>query len=189
MSKIKQLLEIDEQITLWFNHTFYSDYIKWFMIFLSEEKIWFFLSVIYIAYIIIKKDKYKYPIIGLAILSVTIIDLLSFRILKPYFERLRPCYQHENVINLISDSCGSDFGFPSNHAGNTMGIAWIIAYFLPLKYRIIPIFFSVLVGISRVYLGVHFFGDILFGFFVGALVSSLLLMFFKLYRDKKSKVT
>jgi undecaprenyl-diphosphatase len=102
-----------------------------------------------------------------AVLALSLSDLLTFRILKPFFERERPCYALEGV-NLWEESCGSEFGMPSNHAANTMAVCFLLCSVLrQRRYLLIPL----LVGFSRVILGVHYPGDVLAGFFVGLLVA------------------
>ena len=91
--------------------------------------------------------------------------------MKPYFQRLRPCLDGNiNILIEVVKGCGGKYGFASSHAANSMGLA--IFYLMILKrkkmlgYCILT--WALLVGYSRVYLGVHYPGDILVGFLVGS---------------------
>ncbi|MFK7871728.1 MAG: phosphatase PAP2 family protein [Oligoflexales bacterium] len=110
--------------------------------------------------------------------------------LKPYFARLRPCYQMDHLV-LFHDKCGGFWGLPSNHAANGMSIA---TYFLVRGYPKIGFFgfFSAFwVGYSRVYSGVHFPGDVLLGFACGGGIGFLIGILFEkvqsYFRDRFCK--
>ena len=94
--------------------------------------------------------------------------------MKPYFERLRPCNDPliSEFINIVS-GCGRKFSFASSHASTTFSLATII-YLLSDKKIKYLFLWSIMIGYSRVYLGVHFFMDIIFGFIVGFLTSIII---------------
>ena len=102
---------------------------------------------------------------------VGLSDLLGYQVLKPFFARQRPCHSLE-MVELLK-GCGGRFGFPSNHAMNSA----TFAYFLTLHYRspwlLFLVGFAGLVALSRVYLGVHYPMDILFGHSLGFLIALL----------------
>ena len=94
--------------------------------------------------------------------------------MKPFFERLRPCHDFElkEIINIVS-GCGGKYSFASSHASTTFSLATII-YLITKKEINFLFFWSIAIGYSRIYLGVHFFFDIIIGFFVGFLTSYIL---------------
>ncbi|MFK7824712.1 MAG: phosphatase PAP2 family protein [Oligoflexales bacterium] len=142
------------------------------MRFFSDEKIWIACSILLLIYAFIRKSAVLKKFCAVLAIAVLISDMVCFRVLKPWFKRQRPCYQLENV-RLVSDSCGSEFGFPSNHAANGFAIAVSLHWFVRQRWILTLYPLAIFVGITRVYLGVHFPFDVLFGFFVG-LASGLL---------------
>ena len=95
---------------------------------------------------------------------VLINDALCYQIIKPFFARPRPCHVLEDVV--IFSRCSSNSSFPSNHASNIFAAATIMGgayrHVIFLAYGI-----AFLVGLSRIYLGVHYPSDVLAGAIIG----------------------
>ncbi len=142
------------------------------MLAFSSKATWFIAAVALVGYAVVKKNLHLGSFCVLIGLTVGLSDGLAYQILKPAFARERPCHQLEGV-RVVQDRCGSDFGFPSNHATNGMAVAVAAALVLPRR-RILWAFFvsAIIVGFSRVYLGVHFPGDVLAGFAVGSVLGA-----------------
>lgn len=120
------------------------------------------------------------PVIGLMILCS---DQGSVQLFKENVQRLRPCHEPtlSGMVHLVQDGCGGRFGFVSSHAANHTAVAFFMIGVLGGRPRwSIPalIGWAALVSYSRVYLGVHYPGDVLvgalYGTFVGILFAVLL---------------
>lgn len=117
-------------------------------------------------------------IIPAVVLLITLSDQGSVILFKNHFQRLRPCHEEslKPIIHLANGSCGGQFGFISSHASNTMAISVFVLLFLRNKYRTylsLIILFPFIVSYSRIYLGVHYPGDVVCGMIFGAAIGCL----------------
>ena len=122
-------------------------------------------------------------------LIITTTDQLA-NAFKYGFQRFRPCHDETLINEMRMVICGGKYGFFSAHAANTMVIAVFFSLLLKKYIRyIVPLLllWSVIVSYSRIYLGVHFPGDILVGLAIGALLASLFYRLF-LFTEKKLKL-
>lgn len=105
------------------------------------------------------------------ILLITISDQACGNLIRPVFERLRPSHDPEirDQLHLINGRRGGLYGFPSCHASNSFALATFMI--LLFKNRMLNIFFiswALLTCYTRIYVGVHYPGDLLAGIIVGA---------------------
>ncbi|MEI8026742.1 MAG: phosphatase PAP2 family protein [Pseudomonadota bacterium] len=140
---------------------------------ISDERMWIFFAVLTLIFFIYRKFKYGLRLLLLLVVGVGISDLLTVRLLKPWVGRLRPCREYQDVIVVVKGWCGGDYGFPSSHASNAAAIAAILWFLVPRKWFFAAAFIVLLVGFSRIYLGVHYPGDVLAGFVVGSIIGAL----------------
>ena len=118
-----------------------------------------FLAVgIILSFLFVLKRRYK--TLSIFILSFFGLAVIVYT-LKIFIARPRPSFGLEQ---------GGDFSFPSGHASACFGAyPWIMKHFQ--KLRGIWIVFSLLAVVSRLYLGVHYFSDVLSGVILGYFVS------------------
>lgn len=107
-------------------------------------------------------------------LCVTGTDVISARVLKPSVARLRPSHQPALVdqVHLVEERPGElyrggKYSFVSSHAANHMGVAVLFGGFLGGAWGLSLLAWALLIGFSRIHLGVHYPGDVLGGFLVG----------------------
>ena len=141
---------------------------------ITSTIVWIPIGIFLLYYIYIKCGiKTMLLVLGGMLLCVLLADLMSSMVCKPLFARFRPSIEPslEGMIDLVNNYRGGRYGFFSAHAANTMSIA----VFLSLLLRRIPIVLLLIVWSllncwSRLYLGVHYMGDILVGLVWGTLV-------------------
>jgi undecaprenyl-diphosphatase len=108
---------------------------------------------------------------------ITSTDQLS-GFFKYGVQRLRPCHEPEfqGLIRLVKQGCGGRFGYFSAHAANSFALATFFAVFLESKRRlwaVLLILWALMVGYSRIYLGVHYPLDVLSGCLAGGMLGWL----------------
>lgn len=102
--------------------------------------------------------------LGLELLLVLAITQTIVHIIKVTVRRLRPYVVKDdiNTFNIIM----RDFSFPSGHTVASFSIATVIYLNYPFMFVIMYIY-AMIIGVSRIYLGVHYPTDVLFGIFLG----------------------
>jgi undecaprenyl-diphosphatase len=168
---VESIKDWDEKAFLWLN-SFHSDGLDPIVLQLTQTITWVPLYLL-LLYLIYRKDpKNMAWVIGGVMLTILLGDQISSGLMKPYFERLRPCHDPQ-WVGLIHNygRCGGLYGFVSSHAANTFGMATFLTLILRKKQKGIYWLFlyAVIVSYTRIYLGVHYPLDVLFGALVGVL--------------------
>jgi undecaprenyl-diphosphatase len=134
------------------------------------------LMLLWVIYRNTDKVHFFYVILMFA-LCVLISDQVCSSIVKPLVHRPRPSNDplYMYVVDVVNGYRGGRFSFYSGHASNTFTVAVFFSYLLrDKKMTILLISWAILNCYTRIYLGVHFFGDIMVGTFFGLLWGSLL---------------
>lgn len=182
-----KILELDRKLFMELNSNFHNPWLDQFMWFLSSTAAWFPLYLI-LLYLLIKNFKQETWMVLVAIgLTILMADQVTSTIMKPFFERLRPSHEPAllDTVNIVNQYRGGKYGFASSHAANTFGISTLMWFILRIYRPWIALlfFWPLAVGYTRVYLGVHYPGDILAGFFVGFLAAVAAYFFWLLLKN------
>jgi len=190
---IEALKNLDTEFFLAINGS-HNSIFDFLMFWASNKLIWIPLYLFFL-YLLIKNNKWKTVGIFLSIILLIVLsDQGSVLLFKNVFLRLRPCHepQLEGLVHLVNGKCGGQFGFISSHASNSFALAIFLIQFLGKKYRfftVLVLFWALMVAYSRVYLGVHYPGDVIvaavFGNLLGFMISKVyFLVSPRLYRQK-----
>ncbi|NOU45950.1 MAG: phosphatase PAP2 family protein [Bacteroidales bacterium] len=178
------LNQLDTQLFLFLN-SLHLPFLDPVMILISGKLTWIPLYLLLLV-LIIRYFKWQSVMILLFVaLLITVSDQVSVKIFKYVFERPRPCHEPdlEALIHLPTGNCGGAYGFISSHAANSFALAGFL--FLLLRRRvssigIILFTYAFLVSYSRIYIGVHYPGDVIAGGLVGIIISVVVWFFYGL---------
>lgn len=185
---MRTIIEFDHWLFHFINDTISNPFFDWIMPFITNENnVAIPLILVWLWMLILGGRRGKVAAIILLI-SVVVTDVFAAQIIKPYFERLRPSRSMIDSINLLVPR-GGKYSFVSNHAANTMSAAMVILYFYK-KWGYWAIAISILVGYSRIYVGVHYPSDVLGGWIFGCITAWTIItvwVFIKVRERKRGK--
>lgn len=187
---ISALLDVDRYLLLSMNG---SDSLFWdgCMMVYTSMSVWMPLAVV-LLYVLIKNNNAKDFILLLVLIAilVTITDTVSSGICKPFFERLRPTNDPMLMyaVDTVNEYRSGMYGFTSSHASNSFGIA--IFAMLLIKNRILSLsllIWAALNAFTRIYLGLHYPGDIIAGTLIGVLAGWGMYRFYSYIQNRKRR--
>lgn len=151
--------------------------------FFSGKSNWYIIYFVIIVFLFLRLGwKKGFIALGACILCIVCCDQTS-NLVKDLVQRLRPCWDDEMLARGLHmlEGKGGHYGFFSAHAANAMGLAACSILCFKLNedyshkaYNIIMPIWALLIGMSRVFVGKHFFGDVVAGWLVGLLFGLLL---------------
>lgn len=167
------LVNIDKDVFLALNH-FAAPGVDPFMRFLSGPIPWiiYILGIIAILWATPSRDyrNRMLVVLGTLILAYVVSEQSSVHLFKEVFMRPRPCHEPSlaGQVRLVVDGCGGPYGFVSTHAANSFNLAMLSALLMKRRWFTVSVFaWAILVSYSRIYVGVHYPGDMLGGALLG----------------------
>jgi len=177
MKMIEELLKYDTQLFLFLNNLGNESWDGfWLVVTEKSSSIPLYALLLYLVYRKLGAKGF-YIVVICAVILVTSSDQLA-NIFKYGFERPRPCREEslQAMMRFVANNCGR-FGYFSAHAASSMGVAVYVGLLLKSSYRFLPfllLFWSFLLGYSRIYLGVHYPFDVISGMFFGGILGWLI---------------
>jgi len=175
MGIIEQLTELDKNLLLCLN-SYHSPMWDNFFWIITNTLTWIPLYLT-IAYIFIKNHSLRgiWFLIFAAVL-ILLCDRISSGFFKPFFERFRPTHDPflRDMVHIVHNKRGGLYGFVSSHAANSFGLAVYLSLIFRNRLFNITIFsWAVIFSYSRIYLGLHYPGDIIAGALLGLILGRL----------------
>lgn len=162
-------------------HNSFWDFI---MFWASDKFIWIPVYALFLFLLWRKYYSKIWIVILFAALLIFLSDQISVHLFKDVFQRLRPCNDPalDGMVHLVNGKCGGSFGFYSSHASNIFAIAVFVISLLGKKNPwmiLLILIWAGLIAYSRIYLGVHYPGDVIAGAMVGSLLGWMVVRFLK----------
>jgi len=189
---IEKIISIDRNLFFAINgtHSYFTDCALWLY---SGTIIWIPITLFMIGFIIYKKSwKEWLPILVAFVVLFFLCDKITAEIIKPYFSRLRPTHDPNIMehVHTLHQYIGGMYGFVSSHSANAFGMALFSSFLFKNKlYTFVIIIWALIMGYSRIYLGVHYVFDVLGGMIIGAIIGYMTYLFYSISIKKLSKKT
>jgi undecaprenyl-diphosphatase len=163
------LKHIDTQLLLFLNshNCPFMDKVMWLI---SERNTWLPLYLIMLGFVIYKYKKQSWIILLGIVVLIVLSDQISSGLIKPLVERLRPSHDPmiSTQLHIVNNYRGGLYGFVSSHASNTFAIAVFLSLLFKRKaFTVCILIWAAIVSFSRIYLGVHYPGDVMCGALLG----------------------
>lgn len=181
---LQQLLVLDDKVFLLFNGI-NSSYFDALMMMLTGKFIWVPLYAAMAVALFMSRR----PAVALLLLVgvgvvIALTDYSISSCIRPYFSRLRPSNLDNPVSvmgHVVDGYRGGDYGFPSCHAANSFALAVFMS--LVARRRLFTWFifiWAVIHSYTRLYLGVHYPGDLIVGTIYGSLIAWIIYILVRL---------
>lgn len=182
------LADLDARLLLIVNgaHSPFFDAVMWCI---SGRWIWVPFYIV-LTYMLFRRFSWKRATLCLITIGLIILaaDQTCASLIRPEVCRLRPANLNNplsHLVHVVNGYRGGRYGFPSCHAANTFALAMFMSLvFRNKRFTVMMFSWAIVVSYSRMYLGVHYFGDLFCGANVGSLFAVLFYSLLKFLCDK-----
>ena len=184
---LQRLVDIDKQVMLALNGS-NSLYLDGVMKIYTSTSVWIPVALVLLL-IVLKNNSLRGILLTVLAVALTIVatDQISSNLIKPLVGRLRPC-NDPSIMHLIDTFNGyrsGGYSFMSSHACNSFGIFTIVSLIIRNRTLSLSLFlWAAINSFSRIYLGVHFPGDILCGALVGIAIGFVVYLVYGFLRKR-----
>lgn len=164
---LEWLLNLDGNILLFIQefirNPMFTPFVKFITTLGNGGGIWIFLTLILL---IVPKTRKVGCMMTAALIGTLLVNNV---LLKNLIARTRPYEVIPELTYLVSKP--GDYSFPSGHTGSSFAAACVMFRELPKKYGVPALVLAILIALSRLYVGVHYPSDVLFGMISGIAIS------------------
>lgn len=177
--------KLDRQLFLFINGTLSNPVCDWLLPIVTNRDLWLLPLALLVLWLMVKGGRRGRIAAVLALIAVAISDVTAAQLIKPLVARPRPSHALPDLVRLLVGR-GGKYGFVSNHAANLFAAATVLGYFYR-HWKGWLYGLAALVAFSRIYVGVHYPGDVLAGGLFGYGVAWLILTGWVLLKIRELK--
>lgn len=172
---VQKIIKADQELFLLVNTVFTNSFLDAVFPWYREGNTWIPFYLFLIVFAILNFKRKAFPFILFAIVTIVLTDQISSSLVKPFFERPRPCRDPflMNQIRMLLNGCSGGFSFTSSHATNHFGFAvYLLVTMGSLigRWKYLLLFWAATIAYGQVYVGVHYPLDIFCGALLGAFI-------------------
>ena len=184
---LQRLVDIDKQVMLTLNGSD-SLYMDGVMKVYTSTMVWIPVALV-LLFVLLKNNTPRISILAVLAVVLTIVacDQVSSHLIKPLVGRLRPCNDPTimHLIDTVNGYRSGGYSFVSSHACNSFGIFTLVSLMIRNRtHSLSLLLWAAINAFSRIYLGVHYPGDILCGALLGAVIGTVVYLIFNFIRHK-----
>lgn len=163
---LEALQYLDGNILLWIQENIRNDALTPIVITITSSGNAGFIWVLLSLFLLLSRNTRKIGLISL--LALIIMLIFNNLLLKNLFARTRPYDVIGGLVPLVQKPM--DFSFPSGHTAAAFSAGSVMFHMLPRKFGVPILILAILMGFSRLYVGVHYPSDVIFAVFEGIFI-------------------
>lgn len=164
---MEDFFQLDGNILLWIQEYIRNDFLTPIFKFITslgdEGYVWIAIAIMLL---FVKNYRKVGLMVGASLLGSLVFNNM---LIKNIVARPRPYRMIETLTILIPEP--GEYSFPSGHTSSSFAAGVVLYLMLPKKYGIPAMILAFLIGISRLYVGVHYPTDVLGGMVMGTLIA------------------